>query len=96
MNNDKNNRRDNENNFSRDNANRADLNRSEINHATRSWEESRNPDSDSDRKGRNVDMDLENQKNEIKGREQQTTPKSTTDQLVDRFNRRDEDRNSNS
>lgn len=72
-------------------------NRTEIKHETRTWEASGNRDSDTDRKGRNVDLDRENQKNEIEGREQQTTPNSsTTDQLIDRFNRSDKDRNKES
>lgn len=68
--------------------------RSEINHGTRSWEESRNPDSDNDRKGRNKDIDAENQRNEMEGREQQTTPKGSAQEITDRFNRREQDRDS--
>lgn len=67
--------------------------RKEINPANRNREESRNPDSDNDRKGRNVDLDRENRGNEISGREQQTTPKNKAEDIVDRFNRRDEQRN---
>lgn len=96
MNNDRdNNRRDDDKNIKK-NRNPEYRSRTEINHETRTWETSRNPDSDNDRKGRNVDVDLENQHNDIKGREQQTTPKSTTDQLIDRFNRNNEERNQDS
>ena len=97
MNNDRdNNNRSNEDKNLNRNMNPEHKNRAEVNHESRSWEPSRNPTSDNDRKGRNVDIDRENQKNEIKGREQQTSPNSsTTDQLIDRFNRKDEDRNKN-
>ena len=96
MNTDKNNSR--EENIKRDHKdnNPTSPNRKEINPANRNWEGSRNPDSDNDRKGRNVDIDRENRKNEMQGREQQTTPKNKVDEIVDRFNRENEqDRNRN-
>lgn len=74
------------------NENPVDRSKSEINHGTRTWEDSRNPDSDNDRKGRNKDIDAEDQWNEMEGREQQTTPKNSTQEVVDRFNSRDEQR----
>ncbi len=70
--------------------------RKEINPANRSMEGFRNPDSDNDRTGRNIDMDLENRKNKMEGREQQTSPKSTAESIVDRFNRRDDQQNQDS
>lgn len=78
------------------NENPVDRSQSEINHGTRTWEDSRNPDSDNDRKGRNKDIDAEDQWNEMEGREQQTTPKNSTEEVVDRFNRRDEQRKNES
>ena len=83
----------NNNDRNRKDNNPANPNKKEINPANRSWEASRNPDSDNDRVGRNVDLDLENQKNEIHGREQQTSPKSKAQDIADRFNRREEDNN---
>lgn len=64
--------------------------RKEINPANRNWEASRNPDSDNDRTGRNVDIDQKNQENEIIGREQQTTPKNKVQDIVNRFSRKEE------
>lgn len=93
MKNDRNNRRDKDKYLDKNkkgNADPVNSRQSEINHKTRSWESSRNPDSDNDRKGRNVDIDQENQQNEMRSREQQTTPKNSTQDIIDRFNRRDE------
>ncbi|EMR01050.1 hypothetical protein [Cesiribacter andamanensis] len=59
----------------------ADRQRADINPHTRTKEEAGNPDSDSDRKGRNIDLDLENQGNEIKGRSQQTSPRNRAGEL---------------
>lgn len=78
------------------NENPAGRNLSEINHDTRTWEASRNPESDNDRKGHNKDIDAENQWNEMEGREQQTTPKNSAKDIIDRFNRRDEHQNKDS
>ena len=69
--------------------------RKEVNPANMSWESSRNPDSDNDRKGRNVDIDQENQKNKMSGREQETTPLNTAREIVDRFNKEDDQKNKN-
>jgi hypothetical protein len=46
----------------------ADRSRSDINPHTRTKEEAGDPNSDSDRKGRNIDIDQENKKSEISGR----------------------------
>lgn len=64
--------------------------RREINPANRNREESRNPDSDNDRKGSNRDINREDRGNEIRGREQQTTPKNKAEEIADRFNSREE------
>ena len=64
--------------------------RKEVNPANMSWDSSRNPDSDNDRKGRNVDMDQENKKNKMSGREQETTPLNTAKDIVNRFNQEDD------
>ena len=90
MNTDKNNSR--EENLKRNHKdnNPTSPDRKEINPANKNWEASRNPDSDNDRKGRNVDMDREDRKNEMSGREQQTTPKGSAEEIVDRFNKREE------
>ncbi|AHM63148.1 hypothetical protein D770_24515 [Flammeovirgaceae bacterium 311] len=83
----------NDNNYSRDKDNNtypADRNRPDINPATRTKEASGNPDSDNDRKGRNIDIDLENQKNEMSGRSQQTTPLNSAKEVADRFGKRDQ------
>lgn len=96
MNNDSNNRRDEDKYLDKNkNKNSEPVNRgrSEINHGTRTWEDSRNPDSDNDRKGRNLDMYQENQWNEMEGREQQTTPKDSARDIAERFNRREEQQN---
>ena len=83
----------NNNDRNRKDNNPASPDRKEINPANRNWEASRNPDSDNDRVGRNVDIDLENQKNEMRGREQQTTPTGKAKDIADRFNRSEEDNN---
>ncbi|WP_224995715.1 hypothetical protein [Cesiribacter sp. SM1] len=83
----------NDNNYSRDKDNNtypADRNRPDINPASRTKEAAGNPDSDKDRKGRNIDIDLENQKNEMSGRSQQTTPQSSAKEIADRFGSREQ------
>lgn len=69
--------------------------RREINPANRNREAARNPDSDNDRTGRNVDIDQKNQGNEIIGREQQTTPKNSAKEIADSYSRREEQQNMN-
>lgn len=91
MNDDKNDRRGNEKRTSP-----TTPDRKEINPASRSWEPSRNPESDNDRKGRNIDKDLENQKNEISGREQQTTPKSKAKDIAEGFSSREQQQENSS
>lgn len=86
----------NDDNYSRskdNNTNPPDRSRSDINPASRTKEEVGNTDSDSDRKGRNIDIDLENQKNEIEGRNLQTTPQSSAKEIKDRFSNREQQQN---
>ena len=78
------------------NANPADRQRSDINPHTRSQEASEKHDSDNDRKGRNIDIDLENQENKIEGRKQQTTPQNSGEEIRERFNRKEQQPKSNS
>ncbi|WP_017733920.1 hypothetical protein [Nafulsella turpanensis] len=81
---------DKDNNRNRKDNNPQNPDRKEVNPANMNWESSRNPDSDNDRKGRNVDIDQENKKNQMSGREQETTPLNRAKDIVDRFNREDD------
>lgn len=81
------------NKHNRDNGNSSfpvERGRKEVNPHTRTMENAKNPDTDSDREGRNIDIEQENQKNEITGREQQTTPRNKAEDIADRYGSREE------
>ena len=81
------------NKHNRDNGNSsfpAERDRKDVNPHTRTMENSENPNTDSDRKGRNIDIEEENKGNEISGREQQTTPQNKAEDLADRYSSREE------
>lgn len=95
MNKDSNKRNDEDKNLDKNinrNSNPVNSKQPEINPDTRTWESSRNPDSDNDRKGQNKDIYTEDQWNEMQGREQQTTPKDSARNIAERFNKREQER----
>ena len=93
MNKDENNKKGNDNRFEKNpNANRNPVNskQQEIKPDSRSWERSENPNPGDDRKGRNIDTDLENRENEIVGREQKTTPKNKAKDIAEGLGSREQ------